>query len=110
MAAVAVEANHSRGNQFVAHRSNQKQLRLFRELARDVGVWIVPWAGEAAFLPESDNGGLIVRLKGSDLHLVDDAINDDRSHAGPRALDKHERGLPTLADAIGWDPLCREYA
>jgi hypothetical protein len=71
-AAVAVEANHRRGDQFVARRSNQKQLRLFREFTGNVGVRIVPWAGEAAFLPESDNGGLIIRLEGSDLHVMGD--------------------------------------
>src|SRR5256885_11132178 len=28
--------------------------------------------------------------------------NDERSHAGPRGSGKHQRGTPTLADAIGY--------
>jgi hypothetical protein len=72
-AAVAIEANHRSSYQFVAHRSNQKQLGLFRELARNVGVWIVPWARKTALLPECDYGRLIVRLKGSDSHVACDA-------------------------------------
>jgi hypothetical protein len=70
---VTIEANHRRGDQVVAHRSDQEQLRLFRELARDVGVWVVPWARKAALLPEGDNGWLVVRSKGSYLHMAGDA-------------------------------------
>jgi hypothetical protein len=70
---VAIEANHPSRYQFVAHGSNQKQLRLFREFARNVGVGIVPGARETTLLPECDHGDLIVRLKGSDSHAAGDA-------------------------------------
>src|ERR1022692_617879 len=71
-AAVAIEANHRSSYQLIAHCSNQKQLRLFRAFARNVEVGIIPGARQAALLPECDNGCLIVRFKGSDLHAAGD--------------------------------------
>src|ERR1039457_3195717 len=72
-AAVAIEANHRSRYQFLAYGSNQKQLRLFRKFARNIGMGVIPGARKAAFLPECDNGGLIVRFQGSDSHSAGDA-------------------------------------
>ena len=55
-AAVAIEANHRSRYQFVTHSSNQKQLWLFCEFARNVGVGIVPRTRKPALLPQCDNG------------------------------------------------------
>ena len=82
-APVAIETNHRSGNQFLADRSNQKQLWLLREFACNVGVWIVPWAREIALLPERDNGCLIVRLKSSDVHVSAD-VQQCKSLAPPQ--------------------------
>ena len=39
---------------------------------------------------------MMLRIGGGALRLA----NDERSHAGPTALDEGESGLPALADAI----------
>lgn len=69
-AAMAIKANHGGSYQFIVHRSNEKQIRLFREFARNIDVWIVPWACKTALVPKYDNSRLVVRSKGPDFHVV----------------------------------------
>ena len=71
-ATVAIEADHGGRYQFLGYRSDQKQLGLFGEFARDVGMWIIPRARQTALLPERDDGGFIAWLKDSDLHAGGD--------------------------------------
>ncbi len=71
--AVPIETDHRSSYQFNADRTHKKQLRLFSELACNVSVRIVPRARKTALLPQGDNRRFIDRLKGSDLHVADDA-------------------------------------
>ncbi len=54
-AAMAFKAEHGAGNEFICLHADDEHLWLHSELAGNVFVRIVPWAGELASLPERDD-------------------------------------------------------
>ena len=66
-------AGHHRGNHRVLDRSDQEELTLDGQLPVDVGGRVVPGAGQAAGLPERDDGAAIGFLEGADVHGHEDS-------------------------------------
>jgi hypothetical protein len=70
---VAVEPDHGRTHQPSVDFTHEEQLRLRCELARYVGMWVIPWTGETGLLPQRYDSSLIGGAKGTDFHVRDDA-------------------------------------
>src|SRR5262245_36568298 len=67
-AAVAFVSRHHRCHERSVFRADQEQLRLHRELPRDVLARIIPRPRQAALFPERDNRGFVGQPERADLH------------------------------------------
>src|SRR5690606_8825732 len=67
-ASVSIESGHDRGHDLAIDLSDEKKLRLFRELTRNILARIVPRPGKPAALPQRDHAGLVFRPINTNFH------------------------------------------